>query len=116
DASNHLEIKKAPASRWGRLLLELSVSLEDRAAPVPHPGTVGREGGATPEQVAPGHAAGPIAEPGRGGPAGRQIFHVDGVGGGGGQSEKQNPKKHFRHVECRLPSVVDLWGRSSPTC
>ena len=75
---------------------------------------VGRERGAAPEQVAPGHSARAIAQARRGGAAGSQVLHVDGVGGGGGQAEKQYPKKHFRHVECRLP-FVDVWGRSCPS-
>jgi hypothetical protein len=84
--------QKAPAGELGRTASELSIPLQDRATAASNPLAVGSQGGAAPNQVAPGHAAGAIAHPRGGRPAGSQFFHIDGVGSGDGQSEKQNPK------------------------
>jgi hypothetical protein len=67
----------------------LAVLSEHVAAPVPDPETVGRQGRAAAEQIAPGHAAGAIAESGGGRPARSQVVHVEGAGNRARQAEEK---------------------------
>ena len=68
---------------------ELSVFPEHRAAFVADAPAMGGKRRAAMQEVAPGHAAGVVAQPRGGRPARRQLGEIDGVGGGGGKAKQK---------------------------
>jgi hypothetical protein len=57
----------------------LAVPLEDIAAAIPNPETVGGKRCAAAEEIAPVHAAGVVTEPSGSGPARSEILQIDGL-------------------------------------
>jgi hypothetical protein len=68
---------------------QLSILLEHRAAIVANAPAMSGQRRATPNQIAPGHAARMIAEPGGGRLARRKFSEIDCIRGGGRKAEKQ---------------------------
>jgi hypothetical protein len=87
--------------------LQLAVPLEDIAAAVADLKAVGNECGAAAHQIAPGHAAIAIAEPGGGGPAGRQILHVDRPRDRARQTEEKTTGDNILHAQTAPPFFAD---------
>jgi hypothetical protein len=85
-----------------RVPSQLAVALKDIPAGIPDPETVGREGGPATEEVAPGHAPGPVAEPGRSRPARGKVAHLDGADRRGRQAEEEKHEKRFLHQSISL--------------
>jgi hypothetical protein len=68
---------------------QLPVLSQHRAALAAHAPAMSRERCAAAQQIAPGHAAGTVAQPRRGRPAWRKLGKIDGLGGGARKCKKR---------------------------
>jgi hypothetical protein len=91
----------------------LAVPLEDIAAAVANPETVGCKRSAAAKEMAPVHSAGAVAEPSGGGSARSEILQIDGLRDRGREAEKEDRGydylHHWSHPSLWLRSVSDLW-------